>query len=113
MDAKIKYAYIATLIFSILIYAIPYDYGGNVLRAVMAVLAILSFIYVGLSIWRAINRRDRNVVALLIVNALAVLHFILIFLSVVMNASYLVIFLVGILTAGICFYFIHHRMKDY
>lgn len=113
MNVKMKYAYIATLIFSILIYAIPYDFGGNSIRNLMTVLAIVSFIYVGIEIWRKIERRDRNIVALLLVNAIAILHFVLIFLSVVMDASYLFIFIAGALTAGISFYIVHNRMKYY
>lgn len=106
-----KYAYVATLVFSIFLYAIPFEFGGNIMRVSMAFTSIAFLLYVIRKIWLLVEKEDRNKVVLLLVNALAVLHFILIFIIVVMDPSYFTIFLVGSIIASLVFYVVHDRMK--
>jgi hypothetical protein len=106
-----KYAYVATLVFSIFLYAIPFEIGGNIMRVSMAFISIAFFIYVIRKVGLLVEQENRNKVTLLLVNTLAILHFALIFIIVVIDPSYLTIFLIGSVIASFVFFVVNNRMN--
>lgn len=111
MISKIKYSYVATLIFSILLYAIPFEIGGNIMRVSMAVISIAFLIYLIRKIGGLVEQENRYKITLLLINSLAIFHFILIFIIVVIDPGYFTIFLIGSVVASLIFLVVNNQMN--
>lgn len=60
MKNKIKYSYAATLLLSILIYGIPFQIGGYILRLLLAIVVLLLVGDILRIIWNHDNQSIRN-----------------------------------------------------
>lgn len=60
MKDKIKYSYAATLLLSILIYGIPFQIGGYILRLLLAIVVLLLVGDILRIIWNHDNQSIRN-----------------------------------------------------
>lgn len=113
MKLTLRISYIIMLLASILLYAIPFEFGGNMTKAVTGIIIIVFSIYAIKRVWTDFESSDRFHIAILLINTLAVLHFSLIFLTLVIEVSYLTLFIVGITIGAIVFYVTANRMQAY
>lgn len=113
MKITLRISYIIMLLASILLYAIPFKYGGNILRVITAIIIVGFSIYAIKRVWTDFRSSDRFHIVILLINTLAVLHFSLIFLTLVIDASYLTLFAAGVVIGAIVFYVAANRMKVY
>lgn len=113
MRIKLRISYIIMLFSSILFYAVPFEYGGNIVRAATALVVIGFSIYSIRMVWQDFKSIDRFNIAILLINSLAALHFSLIFLTVVIEVSHLWLLIAGLVIGTIIFFIVQNRMKNY
>ena len=113
MKLTLKISYIMMLLASILLYAIPFEFGGNLTKTLTGIVIIGFSVYAIIKIWTDFESSDRFHIAILLINTLAVLHFSLIFLTLVIEVGYATLFIAGIIIASILFYYTSNRMQNY
>lgn len=110
MLKNIKIPYVAALVSSILLYWIPYEVGGNLLRWFLVGVTAALFLYTLREVFRTVSKENRSSVALWQTNALALLHLVLIYISLTFTP--LITLISGIVLSGIFYLFIDYRVKQ-
>lgn len=110
MLKNIKVPYVAAFISSILLYWIPYEIGGSVLRWVLALVTATLFLYTLREVVRTVPKGDRSSIALWQTNGLALLHLVLIYISLTFTPS--ITLISGMILSGLLYLFVEYRVKQ-
>lgn len=111
MKNNIKYSYAATLLLSILIYAIPFQIGGYILRLLLAIVALLLIGDIIRIIWNHDNQSVRNYLLLGILNSFVLFHLALIFSYLMFDAVITLLF--GIVFGVLLYFFILNLINQF
>ena len=110
MKDKIKYSYAATLLLSILIYSIPFQFGGYIFRILLAIVVLFLVGDIIRIIWNHNNQSIRNYLLLGILNSFVLFHLALIFSYLMFDAVITLLF--GIVFGVILYFFISNRINQ-
>lgn len=110
MEKDLRIFYIINLLFSTLLYAIPYRFGRIFLRGGLIIIIAISLMIIFRIIWEQNEKEQRFSVTILLVNGIAVLHFLLIFLKIVFNPSGIWLLITGLAIAGLTYYIVNRQL---
>lgn len=105
-----KIPYLTTFISSILLYTIPYEIGGSILRWTLALITAALYVLSFREVFRVIPKESRSVVALWQTNALAVFHLVLIYISLTFNP--IATLISGMILGILLYLFVDYRIKE-
>ena len=111
MKDKIKYSYAATLLLSILIYGIPFQFGGYIFRILLAIVVLFLVGDIIRIIWNHNNQSIRNYLLLGILNSFVLFHLALIFSYLMFDA--VITLLLGIVFGVLFYFFISNRINQF
>lgn len=113
MVQKMRITYVLSLAFSMLVYAVPFKYGGNLVRNTLVALIVGLLGYTLFKVRSVFVKEEIIPIALLLLNGITVLHFALIFFVVVFDPSHLVMLVIGFILALLIFWVINNRMNQH
>ncbi len=95
MKNKLLLSFGASLFFSVLFYAIPFEVGGNVVRWTTILLSALCLIHALFTARKQVKQKHLFSLVVLLLNIIAGLHLVLIFAMLVLDLGYAVIAVIG------------------
>jgi len=111
MSKNNHYIYISTLLLSVLLYGIPFEFGGNTLRLILGILILFLVIYLLWRVWRELTNTGpaRTSVVLWLFNSVAFFHLVLIYVSISFSN---VTWLIGLILGAIVYYLVRSRIQQ-
>lgn len=109
MNNKIKVSYLVTIILSLLLYWIPFEFGGLILRGGLALVTLLIYLYLMRNIFKYIDKKVRSQVALWLTNSLALLHLALIYIYLTFTTTILLLF--GLFLGSLLYFVVYSKVE--
>ena len=113
MFKRVNFSYFTLLFLSILLYAIPFYLGKQFLPFVLGLFIFLLILFVSQHIRKNIAKGERLPLALLLINGLVSLHFLLLFSVLVLQANVRWTLSIGTFFGLLIFYIVNRRLPEH
>lgn len=110
MNDKMKRPYLVTIILSLLLYGIPFEFGGLILRGGLAIVTLLGYLYLMRNVFRHVPKDVRSQVALWLTNSLALYHLVLIYIYLTFSMT--ILWLLGLLLGSFVYFVVYSKVKN-
>ena len=110
MIKQLKVRFAAILLLSVIIYGIPFHFGGFGLRFFLAVVIIIILTELVKMFWKLEHKSSRNYVLIGLFNSIVLFHLALIYSYLMFTAT--ITLVIGLVVGAILFFSIINRMEQ-
>lgn len=110
MHPRIKKGYIGVLLLSVLLYGLPFEWGGYALRIILGIVLLALGIYVAYITWKETNPSVRINHLLWLINSTALFHLVLIYIYLMLDSTFTL--LIGLVLGAVFYFIVSNHIKN-